>query len=102
MAQARKQARPKIKYYIFIPDLNESEEDAEEFISAFTEPTMIASEYAENLYRERDGWEWMQPSNLYDIVIIYPTGRQVPVEITFDLEPMFFAVKKHQTTPKEG
>lgn len=102
MATNRKTTRPRTKYYIYIPDLDETEDDAEEFICSFSEPTMIASEYAEVLYRDRDGWDWMQPGILYEIVIIYPTGNQVSVEISFDLEPMFFATKKYQTSEKSG
>ena len=89
--------KPSVKYYIYIPELNEGESDAEEFISRFTEPSLIAQEYAENLYNERDGWDWMQPGRPYDIVIIYPSGKQVSIEISFDLEPMFFACKKGVT-----
>lgn len=89
--------KPKQKYYVYIPGLGEEADDAEEFLSAFTEPTMIASEYAEYLYSDRDGWDWMQPGLLYEVVIIYPSGKFVTTEISFDLEPMFFATKKHET-----
>ncbi len=89
----KKKRLPPQQYYIFIPTMNETPEDAESFVSAFTNPAMVASEFAEYLYQERDGWDWMLPGQPYEVGIVYPGGKIEYQEISYDLEPFFYSTK---------
>jgi len=90
---SKNKKRQLYQYYVYIPALNETLEDAEPFTSAFTNPSVVASEFAEYMYQERDGWDWMQPSQAYEIAIIYPDERVEFQEISYELEPFFYSAK---------
>lgn len=85
--------RPLNQYYIFIPDLGEGPDDADGFTSQHTNPAMVAVEYAEYVYSDRDGWDWMAPNQPYEIGIVYPDGHIEHQEISYELEPFFYSTK---------
>ena len=83
------------KYFYYIVDQQENEDDAREILSPLDEDDsrLVAEEASEDEWNHRDGWEWM--SKGVDVLVLLREDKTEigRFKIYLEMDPVFSAVK---------